>query len=122
MLYAVVLLSNLASTFLAMAVGKPHGLRNAPGAADAARACLNAQAGNRGGQGLGRGGAGLWMAVAAPDLPDASWMSGAALGAACALRGVTRSLARAASAAGLGAHRRLRTRRRQRLEGPPVAG
>jgi MFS family permease len=41
------------------------------------------QAGNLGGQGLG-GGAGLWMAQ---NLPD-PWMSGAVLGAVCALCGV----------------------------------
>jgi len=77
-LYAVVLLSNLAVTFLAMAVESlmVYGTRQD----QLGRASGWFQAGNLGGQGLG-GGAGLWMMQALPD----PWMSGAALGVACAL-------------------------------------
>jgi MFS family permease len=77
-LYIVVLVSNVAVTFLAMAVesllvyGTPFEQKG--------RASGWFQAGNLGGQGLG-GGAGLWMAQALP----APWMSGAVLGLACAL-------------------------------------
>ena len=77
-LYVVVLVSNLAITFLAMAVeslmvygARPDQLGRASGWF---------QAGNLGGQGLG-GGAGLWMAQSLP----APWMSGAVLGVVCAL-------------------------------------
>jgi PAT family beta-lactamase induction signal transducer AmpG len=77
-LYAVVLLSNLASTFLAMAVESlmVYGTRTD----QLGRASGWFQAGNLGGQGLG-GGAGLWMAQSLPD----PWMGAAVLGLACAL-------------------------------------
>ena len=77
-LYAVVLLSNLASTFLAMAVESlmVYGTRTD----QFGRAGGWFQAGNLGGQGLG-GGAGLWMAQTLPE----PWMGAAALGLACAL-------------------------------------
>jgi MFS transporter, PAT family, beta-lactamase induction signal transducer AmpG len=81
MLYAVVLLSNLASTFLAMAVESLMVYGTRP--EQLGRASGWFQAGNLGGQGLG-GGAGLWMAQSLPD----PWMSGAVLGAVCALCGV----------------------------------
>jgi MFS family permease len=81
MLYAVVLLSNLASTFLAMAVESLMVYGTHP--EQLGRASGWFQAGNLGGQGLG-GGAGLWMAQSLPD----PWMSGAVLGAVCALCGV----------------------------------
>ncbi len=79
-LYAVVLVSNLAVTFLAMAVESlmVHGTRPD----QLGRASGWFQAGNLGGQGLG-GGAGLWMAQSLP----APWMSGAVVGVACALCG-----------------------------------
>jgi MFS family permease len=74
----VVLLSNLASTFLAMSVESlmVYGTRTD----QLGRASGWFQAGNLGGQGLG-GGAGLWMFQVLP----APWMSGAVLGAVCAL-------------------------------------
>ena len=77
-LYGVVLLSNLASTFLAMAVESlmVYGTRTD----QLGRASGWFQAGNLGGQGLG-GGAGLWMAQSLPD----PWMGAAVLGLACAL-------------------------------------
>ena len=81
MLYGVVLLSNLASTFLAMAVESLMVYGTRPD--QLGRASGWFQAGNLGGQGLG-GGAGLWMAQSLPD----PWMSGAVLGAVCALCGV----------------------------------
>ncbi len=77
LLYAVVLLSNFAVTFLAMSVeslmvyGTP--------AEEKGRAGGWFQAGNLGGSGLG-GGAGLWLAQ---NLP-APWMAGAILAAVCA--------------------------------------
>ena len=78
LLYAVVLVSNLAVTFLAMSVeslmvyGTPPEQRG--------RAAGWFQAGNLGGYGLG-GGAGLWMADHLPE----PWIAGAVLGAACVL-------------------------------------
>jgi PAT family beta-lactamase induction signal transducer AmpG len=77
-LYAVVLLANLATTFLAMAVeslmvfGTPTDRFG--------RAGGWFQAGNLGGQGLG-GGAGLWLAQSLP----APWMGAAVIALACAL-------------------------------------
>jgi MFS family permease len=77
-LYAVVILANLASTFVGMAVESlvAHGARDDV----KGRASGWFQAGNLGGGGLG-GGAGLWMIE---NLPD-PWMSGAVLGVVCAL-------------------------------------
>jgi PAT family beta-lactamase induction signal transducer AmpG len=78
LLYVVVVVSNTAVTFLAMAVeslmvyGTP--------AAEKGRAGGWFQAGNLGGAGLG-GGAGLWMAQSLPE----PWMAGAVLGVACLL-------------------------------------
>ena len=77
-LYAVVLISNLAVTFLAMAVESLMVYGTRPD--QLGRASGWFQAGNLGGQGLG-GGAGLWMAQTLP----APWMSGAVVGLACAL-------------------------------------
>ncbi|HQR11160.1 MAG TPA: MFS transporter [Casimicrobiaceae bacterium] len=76
-LQVVVLLSNLALTFLAMAVESLMVYGTHPG--QLGRASGWFQAGNLGGQGLG-GGAGLWMAQSLP----APWMSGAILGLLCA--------------------------------------
>ena len=78
LLYAVVVVSNTAVTFLAMSVeslmayGTP--------AAEKGRAGGWFQAGNLGGGGVG-GGAGLWMAQTLPE----PWMAGAVLGGACLL-------------------------------------
>ena len=77
-LYVVVLLSNLAVTFLAMAVESLMVYGTHPG--QLGRASGWFQAGNLGGQGLG-GGAGLWLAQTLP----APWLSGAILGLLCAL-------------------------------------
>jgi MFS family permease len=77
-LYAVVLLSNLAVTFLAMAVESLMAYGTRPDQFGRAGGWF--QAGNLGGQGLG-GGAGLWMAQSLPE----PWMSGAVLGLVCAL-------------------------------------
>jgi len=76
-LYAVVLLANLATTFLAMAVESlmVFGTRTD----QFGRAGGWFQAGNLGGQGLG-GGAGLWLAQSLP----APWMGAAVIGLACA--------------------------------------
>lgn len=72
-LQAVIFVSNLASTFLGMAV---EGLMaHATPPAERGRVGGWFQAGNLGGTGLG-GGAGLWMAT---NLPS-QWMSGAVLG------------------------------------------
>lgn len=75
-LYGVVLLSNLAVTFLAMAVESLMVYGTSP--EQLGRAGGWFQAGNLGGQGLG-GGAGLWMAQSLP----APWISGAVLGLVC---------------------------------------
>lgn len=77
-LYAVVLVSNVAVTFLAMAVESLMVYGTPP--EEKGRAAGWFQAGNLGGGGLG-GGAGLWMAE---NLP-APWMAGAVLAVACAL-------------------------------------
>ena len=77
-LYTVVLVSNVAVTFLAMAVESLM-VYNTP-FEQKGRASGWFQAGNLGGGGLG-GGAGLWMAQVLP----APWMSGAVLGLACVL-------------------------------------
>jgi len=76
-LYAVVLLANLATTFLAMAVESlmVFGTRTD----QFGRAGGWFQAGNLGGQGLG-GGAGLWLAQSLPE----PWMGAAVIGLACA--------------------------------------
>jgi MFS family permease len=78
LLYAVVLISNLAVTFLAMSVESLMVYGTPP--AQRGRAAGWFQAGNLGGYGLG-GGAGLWMADHLPE----PWIAGAVLGAACAL-------------------------------------
>jgi len=77
-LYAVVLVSNVAVTFLAMAVESLMVYDTPP--EERGRAAGWFQAGNLGGGGLG-GGAGLWMAE---NLPE-PWMAGAVLAAACTL-------------------------------------
>src|SRR6185295_15913157 len=77
-LYGVVLVSNVAVTFLAMAVESLMVYGTPP--EEKGRAAGWFQAGNLGGGGLG-GGAGLWMAE---NLP-APWMAGAVLAVACAL-------------------------------------
>ena len=74
----VVLLSSLASTFLAMAVESLLVYGTRPD--QRGRASGWFQAGNLGGAGLG-GGAGLWMTQSLPE----PWMSGAVLGLLCAL-------------------------------------
>ena len=78
LLTAVVLISNLAVTFLAMAVESLMAY-DAPDNAKG-RAGGWFQAGNLGGMGLG-GGAGLWMAQNVPP----PWIGSAALGATCLL-------------------------------------
>jgi PAT family beta-lactamase induction signal transducer AmpG len=80
LLYAAVLVSNVASTFLAMATESLM-VYNTP-ADQQGRASGWFQAGNLGGNGLG-GGAGLWLAQTLPD----PWMAGAVLAVACALCG-----------------------------------
>jgi PAT family beta-lactamase induction signal transducer AmpG len=80
LLYAVVLASNVAVTFLAMATESLM-VYNTPPALQG-RAGGWFQAGNLGGNGLG-GGAGLWLAQTLPE----PWMAGAALAVACALCG-----------------------------------
>jgi MFS family permease len=77
-LYAVVLVSNVAVTFLAMAVESLMVYGTPPD--EKGRAGGWFQAGNLGGGGLG-GGAGLWMAERLPE----PWMAGAVLAVACAL-------------------------------------
>ena len=78
LLYAAVLVSNVAVTFLAMASESLMAYNTRP--EEQGRAGGWFQAGNLGGLGLG-GGAGLWLAqnLAEP------WMAGAALAVACAL-------------------------------------
>jgi MFS family permease len=78
LLYAVVLVSNLAVTFLAMSVESLMVYGTRP--EQQGRAAGWFQAGNLGGYGLG-GGAGLWMAEHLPE----PWIAGAVLGGACAL-------------------------------------
>jgi MFS family permease len=77
-LYLVVLVSNVAVTFLAMAVESLMVYGTPP--EERGRAAGWFQAGNLGGAGLG-GGAGLWMAE---NLPE-PWMAVAVLAVACAL-------------------------------------
>ncbi|MEO8751098.1 MAG: MFS transporter [Casimicrobiaceae bacterium] len=77
-LYAVVLVSNVAVTFLAMAVESLMVYGTPP--EQQGRAGGWFQAGNLGGAGLG-GGAGLWMAQSLPE----PWMAGAVLALACVL-------------------------------------
>jgi len=80
LLYAAVLVSNVAVTFLAMA-SESLMIYNTPPELHG-RAGGWFQAGNLGGNGLG-GGAGLWLAQTLPE----PWMAAAALAAACALCG-----------------------------------
>jgi MFS family permease len=80
LLYAAVLVSNVASTFLAMATESLMVYNTPPDLQGRAGGWF--QAGNLGGYGLG-GGAGLWLAQ---NLPD-PWMAGAVLAVACALCG-----------------------------------
>ena len=80
LLYAAVLVSNVASTFLAMATESLMVYNTPPDLQGRAGGWF--QAGNLGGYGLG-GGAGLWLAQ---NLPD-PWMAAAALAVACALCG-----------------------------------
>jgi PAT family beta-lactamase induction signal transducer AmpG len=78
LLYAAVLISNVASTFLAMATESLMVYNTPPELQGRAGGWF--QAGNLGGNGLG-GGAGLWMAQTLPD----PWMAGAVLAVICAL-------------------------------------
>ena len=78
LLYAVVLISNFAVTFLAMAVESLMAYGTPP--EQQGRAAGWFQAGNLGGFGLG-GGAGLWMTEHLPE----PWIAGAILGVVCAL-------------------------------------
>jgi PAT family beta-lactamase induction signal transducer AmpG len=80
LLYAAVLVSNVASTFLAMATESLMVYNTPPELQGRASGWF--QAGNLGGNGLG-GGAGLWLAQTLPD----PWMAGAVLAVACALCG-----------------------------------
>lgn len=80
LLYAAVLVSNVAVTFLAMA-SESLMIYNTPPELHG-RAGGWFQAGNLGVNGLG-GGAGLWLAQTLPE----PWMAGAALAVACALCG-----------------------------------
>jgi MFS transporter, PAT family, beta-lactamase induction signal transducer AmpG len=79
-LYAAVLVSNVAVTFLAMATESLMVYNTAPEFHGRAGGWF--QAGNLGGNGLG-GGAGLWMAQTLPE----PWMAGAVLALACVLCG-----------------------------------
>jgi len=78
LLYAAVLISNVASTFLAMATESLMVYNTPPELQGRAGGWF--QAGNLGGNGLG-GGAGLWLAQTLPD----PWMAAAAIALACAL-------------------------------------
>jgi MFS family permease len=80
LLYAAVLISNVASTFLAMATESLMVYNTPPNLQGRAGGWF--QAGNLGGNGLG-GGVGLWLAQTLPD----PWMAGAVLAVACALCG-----------------------------------
>ncbi len=80
LLYAAVLVSNVASTFLAMATESLMVYNTSPELQGRASGWF--QAGNLGGNGLG-GGAGLWLAQTLPE----PWMAGAVLAVACALCG-----------------------------------
>jgi PAT family beta-lactamase induction signal transducer AmpG len=77
-LYAAVLISMVASTFLAMATESLMVYNTPPELQGRAGGWF--QAGNLGGNGLG-GGAGLWLAQTLPD----PWMAAAAIAVACAL-------------------------------------
>ncbi|MEO8567009.1 MAG: MFS transporter, partial [Betaproteobacteria bacterium] len=79
-LYAAVLISNVASTFLAMATESLLVYNTPPELQGRAGGWF--QAGNLGGNGLG-GGAGLWLAQTLPD----PWMAAAAIAVACAMCG-----------------------------------
>jgi MFS family permease len=78
LLYAAVLISNVASTFLAMATESLMVYNTPPNLQGRAGGWF--QAGNLGGNGLG-GGAGLWLAQTLPD----PWMAAAVIAVACAL-------------------------------------
>ncbi len=78
LLYAAVLISNVASTFLAMATESLMVYNTPPELQGRAGGWF--QAGNLGGNGLG-GGAGLWMSQTLPG----PWMAAAAIAMACAL-------------------------------------
>jgi MFS family permease len=78
LLYAAVLISNVASTFLAMATESLMVYNTPPELQGRVGGWF--QAGNLGGNGLG-GGAGLWLAQTLPD----PWMAAAAIAIACAL-------------------------------------
>ena len=78
LLYAAVLISNVASTFLAMATESLMVYNTPPELQGRAGGWF--QAGNLGGNGLG-GGAGLWLAQTLPD----PWMAAAVIALACAL-------------------------------------
>ena len=80
LLYAAVLISNVASTFLAMATESLMVYNSPPDLHGRAGGWF--QAGNLGGNGLG-GGAGLWLAQTLPD----PWMAGAVVAVICALCG-----------------------------------
>jgi len=80
LLYAAVLVSNVAVTFLAMATESLMVYNTAPELHGRAGGWF--QAGNLGGNGLG-GGAGLWLAQTLPE----PWMAGALLAIACMLCG-----------------------------------
>src|SRR5438067_6900914 len=78
LLYAAVLISNVAVTFLAMSTESLMVYNTPPELQGRTGGWI--QAGNLGGNGLG-GGAGLWLAQ---NLPD-PWMASAAVAAACVL-------------------------------------
>jgi MFS family permease len=78
LLYAAVLVSSVASTFLAMATESLMVYNTPPELQGRAGGWF--QAGNLGGNGLG-GGAGLWLAQTLPD----PWMAAAVIAVACAL-------------------------------------
>ena len=80
LLYAAVLVSNVAVTFLAMATESLMVYNTPPDLHGRVGGWF--QAGNLGGNGLG-GGAGLWLAQSLPD----PWMAGAVIAVACALCG-----------------------------------
>ena len=112
-LYVVVLLANLAVTFLAMSVESLMVYCTRP--TQLGRASGWFQAGNLGGQGLG-GGAGLWMAQTLPE----AWMGAAVLALACAL--CSGALLAAPRAAVAGAQRELHARSAQCARRPVASG
>ena len=100
LLYAVVLISNFAVTFLAMSVESLMAYSTRP--EQQGRAAGWFQAGNLGGFGLG-GGAGLWMIEHLPE----PWIAGAVLGVGCALCCVALAfVSEPPSALHTGSHRR----------------